>query len=276
MQGVQLSLSTVNFSPRFGAGVSLIDALDAAAAAQFTAIGLDVWSVRQYVRGGGSLADLPALLTDRELTCTDVVVVPIRPDRDATISAAHRATDIGTITGAHVIAAGIVSAPGIVLNRELRTLIRECVGIVFGAGMRVALEYIPGSVVDTVSIACDLCSEIGWEGAGLLADSWQTLISEQLEELSKVTPEAIAMVQFGDAILPLRRDLLDEMCNHRRLPGQGNLDLRGFVDVVRSLGYDGFISAEILSASARQQAPTRFAEDLHQSLTEYWATPCRQ
>jgi hypothetical protein len=40
--------------------------------------------------------------------------------------------------------------------------------------------------------------------------------------------------------------------NGRRLPGQGDLDVRGFVDAVKSTGYDGVWGVEILSADYRK------------------------
>jgi sugar phosphate isomerase/epimerase len=48
-------------------------------------------------------------------------------------------------------------------------------------------------------------------------------------------------------------DLIDETVNHRRLPGEGEFDLRSYIEVCRECGYDGPWGVEVLSEDLRNQ-----------------------
>ena len=48
-------------------------------------------------------------------------------------------------------------------------------------------------------------------------------------------------------------DPVDETVNHRRLPGDGEFDLHGYVDVARDHGYAGPWGVEVLSEELRNQ-----------------------
>ena len=63
----------------------------------------------------------------------------------------------------------------------------------------------------------------------------------------------IADVELDDAPLHFEGDLIADTFHGRRLPGQGELDVQGFVDAVRSTGYDGIWGVEILSADYRKR-----------------------
>ncbi len=46
-------------------------------------------------------------------------------------------------------------------------------------------------------------------------------------------------------------DPIDEVVNHRRLPGEGEFDIPGYVEVCREIGYAGPWGVEVLSAELR-------------------------
>lgn len=266
---MRLSFQTVQLSPGFGAGVSLTEALDAAADAGFTRVGLDVWSVEAHERDGGKAADLPVILADRGLACTDVLPLVVTMDHRHTLDAAGRLAALASATGATVC--GVAFGPDVTdpADRGVRDVVRRCAEILAGGGLRMAVEFVPYSAVRTLSQACELCDEIGWDRAGILLDSWHTLVTGQLDELRHLVPGAVAMVQFSDAMVPLRRDLRDESRNHRLLPGQGNLNLSGFVAALTRLGYGGVLSPEVLSNRVRSGSPVRFAHDLRRTTAAY-------
>jgi sugar phosphate isomerase/epimerase len=47
-------------------------------------------------------------------------------------------------------------------------------------------------------------------------------------------------------------DPVDEVVNHRRLPGEGEFDIPAYVDVCRELGYPGPWGVEVLSEELRR------------------------
>jgi sugar phosphate isomerase/epimerase len=46
-------------------------------------------------------------------------------------------------------------------------------------------------------------------------------------------------------------DRVDETVNHRRLPGEGEFDIRGYVEVCRDMGYAEPWGVEVLSQELR-------------------------
>ncbi len=46
-------------------------------------------------------------------------------------------------------------------------------------------------------------------------------------------------------------DPIDEIVNHRELPGEGEFDLRGYVEVCQDHGYPGPWGVEVLSEELR-------------------------
>ena len=46
-------------------------------------------------------------------------------------------------------------------------------------------------------------------------------------------------------------DRIDEVVNHRKLPGEGEFDIPGYVEVLKDMGYSGPWGVEVLSAELR-------------------------
>ncbi|HSS10372.1 MAG TPA: sugar phosphate isomerase/epimerase [Acidimicrobiales bacterium] len=266
---MELSFQTVNFSPVFGAEVPLPDVLAAASEAGFTRVGLDIWGVEVYLAEGGGPADLRCLLDDNGLSCTDVMALPVGPDIEHTLDRARRLAEIVALTDAHVC--GVAFEQGVdPFANEARTTLSRCTDIVADAGARVALEYLPYSPLPRVAQARALCDDLGCQRAGLLVDSWHTLVGDQLPDISGIPAAAVTIIQFSDALTPLSGDLHDESRNLRRLPGEGNLRLGDFVQAIRDTGYAGLVSPEVLSTRVRQGSPLEFARSVRAAMTAYW------
>ena len=58
--------------------------------------------------------------------------------------------------------------------------------------------------------------------------------------------------------------------NRRIYPGQGVFDLARFVSTVRSTGWDGIVSVQILSAELRQSPLSDFARQAYEASAPYW------
>jgi sugar phosphate isomerase/epimerase len=263
------SFHTVNFSPMFGSQVQLPDALGAANDAGFTRVGLDLWGVEAYLAGGARLADLPALLDDNGLSCSDILAISVGPDAEQTLQEARRLAEIASVTGAQ-LCVGAVAAGVDPLERQVRALLRRCADIVVDVGARLALEFLPYSPLKTVAQAKELCDDIGWPRSGLLLDSWHTLVGDQLQDIPGLPASSVVMVQFSDALTPLTGDIRDASRNLRRMPGEGNLKLGDFVEAVKATGYSGLVSPEVLSTRVRQGPPLDFARSVRAAMLAYW------
>jgi sugar phosphate isomerase/epimerase len=265
------SFQTFHFSPRWGLTVPTAQLIDAAMTAGYTAVGVDWWTAQRLQADGTSLADLRGMLDDAGLACTDLLALTLGPHVDATVDKAGELADMARVLGASVCAAAVVPEVPAADYPGLRTALRRSVDILSDAGVRLALEYLPYSPVQRVDQAAELCAEVGWARMGMLLDPWHTFVNGQLDALRGVTKDEVALVQFTDAVLPLVDDVVVESRERRLLPGQGTLDLKGFVAAVKAIGFDGVISPEILSRQTRDEAnPEKFARESLRSTKAYW------
>jgi sugar phosphate isomerase/epimerase len=119
-------------------------------------------------------------------------------------------------------------------------------------GMTFGLEFIgPKTLRDsfrhpfvyTLGEMIDLGRQIG-KNCGVLLDAWHLHTSEgQLEELALIDPRQIALVHVNDA--PAGVHVTELVDNDRRLPGEtGVIDIKGFLDTLRKIGYEGPVEAE--------------------------------
>ena len=91
---------------------------------------------------------------------------------------------------------------------------------------------------------------------GVLPDPWHFFRSgEPWQLLRSLDPDQIAIIHADDAPAVIGDDLVYES-RHRRLPiGAGTFAIAEFVSAIDTLGYDGVISAEVLSPTLREQEP---------------------
>ena len=67
-------------------------------------------------------------------------------------------------------------------------------------------------------------------------------------------------------------DLVEETVNHRELPGEGDFDLRAFVEVCREHGYPGPWGVEVLSEELRNRPIEQIFERAYETSSAQLAT----
>jgi len=118
---------------------------------------------------------------------------------------------------------------------------------------KVAYEFMPFDVnVNTLEAALTVVRGAGAPNGGLAIDTWHMAkLGISPDDLRRIPPECLLWVELSDGRVENMADLVDETVNHRRLPGEGEFDIRGYVEVCRALGYDGPWGVEVLSAELR-------------------------
>jgi sugar phosphate isomerase/epimerase len=254
---VRYSLPTLNWLdlPDGTSRFSLEEILDAAAATGFTSVGLDT------VTTAGA-TEIAELLRARDLTCTDVGILALGPNAAAD---AERLAELAQASGATTCLAacpaGFDGLPALEASTD----------ILAAAGVRVALEFFPYGALPTLESALSWCEAIGWDRCGVLLDTWHFFRSgAPWPLLRSLHPDQIAIIHADDAPEPISDDLVHES-RHRRLPiGAGTFAIAEFVSAIGTLGYDGVISAEVLSTTLREQEPAEGARTLMNALSEHW------
>ena len=119
-------------------------------------------------------------------------------------------------------------------------------------GVDLGLEYVaPRTLwskgkypfVHTMAGMLDLAAEVG-PNVGLLLDSWHWYTAhETLADVRALRPEQVVYLHVNDAPVGLEIDQQED--GIRDLPGAtGVIDLKGFLDALRSVGYDGPVVCE--------------------------------
>jgi sugar phosphate isomerase/epimerase len=120
-------------------------------------------------------------------------------------------------------------------------------------GAKVLYEFIPFSVIDSLEKARQLCEGAGAKNGGVIVDIWHVVsIGITNEQLATFPPEYILGVELNDGPLKMPADWRDETINHRRLVGEGEFDIPGFLKTIDQLGFKGPFGVEVLSAKLRE------------------------
>lgn len=121
-------------------------------------------------------------------------------------------------------------------------------------GSNVVYEFMPFTYIKTVEAARQLVEGVGANNGGVILDLWHMVkLGISYEELGQFPAQYILGVELDDGYIETKGDLHDETINHRKLCGEGEFDIAGFIDCMDGLGYDGPYGIEVLSAELRER-----------------------
>jgi sugar phosphate isomerase/epimerase len=124
-------------------------------------------------------------------------------------------------------------------------------------GLKLGFEYVGTKnlkiinrypFVGTLKEVQDLIEDIGRPNVGVQLDSfhWYTS-SESVADLEKLTNDQIVTCDLNDATAG--RSIIEQIDGERQLPGDsGLIDLKGFMQALVNIGYDGPVRAEPFNA----------------------------
>jgi sugar phosphate isomerase/epimerase len=117
----------------------------------------------------------------------------------------------------------------------------------------------------TLEQTLELINAIATDGLGLLVDSYH---------LDTTTTDADVLLPLGDALI-VHAHINDAgsettaetaLDGNRVLPGAGRLPLQHYVDVLKAIGYNGFLCCEVLTPTPLGETPTAAAINIRESL----------
>ena len=112
-------------------------------------------------------------------------------------------------------------------------------------GFSCRLEFIPWTGVRDLATGLDVVRRAGRPNGGLLIDNWHLQRSGgTLAELRAIPPECIFGVQLSDDTLEWTQQDPKTRIPQRLLPGEGELDVAGFVAVLEQIGASAGYEAE--------------------------------
>ncbi|BBH21362.1 sugar phosphate isomerase [Paenibacillus baekrokdamisoli] len=145
--------------------------------------------------------------------------------------------------------------------------LRICAQILGAYGIRLGLEFVgphhlrtawKNPFIWTLEETLDWIDAIGEPNVGLLFDAYHWYTNElTVVDIERLRADQIVHVHINDAIDVPVADVLD---NGRVYPGEGVIDLAGFLRALHTIGYKGAITQEILTAESPTDSPETLAE----------------
>lgn len=234
-------------------------------------VGIDGFTMGEYISRRGAPDRLAALLTRYGLDCTDVGVLRIGGPIE-TIDAARALAALAQASGARICVTAVDTDPA---AESTTALLARCADLFSAVGVRIALEFLPYTPLGTLVEARDLCAAVGWQRCGVLVDSWMFFRGQNSwADLRALTADQVAYVQLDDAPEPIGPDPVYESRHRRVLPGQGVFDLAEFVRVLQEIGFDGPVGVEVLSDEFRALDPVDQGRAAATAARAVWAALC--
>jgi len=117
----------------------------------------------------------------------------------------------------------------------------------------VVYELMPFDVnVHDLDTALAVVEGAAADNGGLAIDTWHmSKLGIEPMDLLRVPLEYLSWVELSDGRLDDMDDLIDETVNHRALPGEGEFDVRSYVEACMEHGYEGPWGVEVLSDELR-------------------------
>jgi sugar phosphate isomerase/epimerase len=116
---------------------------------------------------------------------------------------------------------------------------------------KVLYEFMPFDVnVNSVDSALEVID--GIDNTGVVIDTWHMAkLDIKPDDLRRFGVEGLGWIELSDGQYAWMEDGIDEVVNRRKLPGDGEFDIRGYVEVALDMGYSEPWGVEVLSEDLR-------------------------
>jgi sugar phosphate isomerase/epimerase len=115
-------------------------------------------------------------------------------------------------------------------------------------GLLVHIEFLPWSRIPNVTAAWEIVRRADRANGGVLLDAWHFFRSGgDLGALRAVPGACVFGLQLDDGPTEPEADLPNASLHDRRLPGEGELDLRGLLGTLREIGAVAPVGVEVFS-----------------------------
>lgn len=119
-------------------------------------------------------------------------------------------------------------------------------------GTRVLFELMPFAMIDTLEGAIEMVRGAGAANGGIILDTWHVVkLGIPYDAVARVPAEFLLGVELNDGTIQAPWSLHEDTINHRRLCGEGEFDVKGFIAAVECAGYRGPYGIEVLNAEMR-------------------------
>jgi sugar phosphate isomerase/epimerase len=154
---------------------------------------------------------------------------------------------------AHHIKVGNIPGTPCELGRLTDAFGELCQDAAENTDATIVYEFMPFDVnVNTLEAALEVMQGADQPNGGLAIDTWHMAkLGIEPAEMGRIPVQYLRWVELSDGQFQNMADPIDETVNHRRLPGEGEFDIPGYIEACREAGYEGPWGVETLSAELR-------------------------
>ncbi len=163
--------------------------------------------------------------------------------------------DAAGVFGAHHIKVGNIPGIPCEISQLTERFGELCADAAQYTDAKIVYEFMPFDVnVNSLDSALEVVEGAGADNGGVAIDTWHmSKLEIAPDDLRRIPLEYLGWVELSDGQFEDMDDPIDEVVNHRELPGEGEFDIRGYVDTVADHGYPGPWGVEVLSDELRNQ-----------------------
>jgi sugar phosphate isomerase/epimerase len=111
----------------------------------------------------------------------------------------------------------------------------------------------PFAMIHTLEDSLKLVEGAGAANGGICLDTWHIVkLKIPFDQVRRIPLQYITSVELNDGTVESPWSLHEDTVNHRRLCGEGEFDVSGFIHAVQDAGYEGAWGIEVLSAELRK------------------------
>lgn len=128
-------------------------------------------------------------------------------------------------------------------------------------GLLVHIEWLPWSKIPDLRSALEIVQKADAPNGGLNIDAWHVARAHvDIGELRRIDGRLILGVQLDDGPERAEEDLMHATLHERLLPGDGEFELVGLVDALRSIGSKAPVGVEVFSDELHALGPAEAAK----------------
>ena len=195
-------------------------------------------------------------LTRLEVECLlDWFVDPGDERRTASDATRDMLFEAADVLGAHHVKVANIPGTPCELDKLTERFAELCADAAKRHDSLIAYEFMPFDVnVHTIDAALAVVGGAAAPNGVIAVDTWHCAkLGIAPEELRRIPPNLLGWVELSDGQFANMDDPIDEVVNHRALPGEGEFDIPGYVRVIREIGYPGPWGVEVLSEDLRNR-----------------------
>ena len=241
---------------------SILEKIAIAGETGYSAIELWHDEIDAHLARGGSLRDLRQALIDHDLALP--TTISLKGWLDTTGAEHQRALDecqrrmdqAAELGAVHVIAGPPLGK----VDRELGAQnYRELLELGIEHGVEPAMEYLGfAEDINSIEAAIDIITKSGHSAATIVHDPFHIFRGDgSMESIAMLPGRMIAICHFNDA--PANPPRPQQHDKDRVMPGDGHLDLRRMLALLRQVGYGGYLSLELFREDLWSRDPREVA-----------------